>query len=62
LRRVAGVLPVQPFVDALTVTFDPRTTGLGFAVSDLLIVAGWGLAGLLLAVRTFVWTPRQQAG
>jgi ABC-2 type transport system permease protein len=62
LRRVAGVLPVQPFVDALTVTFDPRTTGLGFEVSDLLIVAAWGVAGLLLAVRTFVWTPRQQAG
>ena len=37
-RRVAGVLPVQPFVDALTVTFDPRTVGSGFAIGDLLII------------------------
>src|ERR687893_142573 len=48
LRRVAGVLPVQPFVDALTVTFDPRTVGSGFAVGDLLIIAAWGVAGLVL--------------
>jgi ABC-2 type transport system permease protein len=62
LRRVADVLPVKPFVDALTAVFDPRTTGWGLQVSDLLVVAAWGIAGLVLAVRFFVWTPRQQAG
>jgi ABC-2 type transport system permease protein len=62
LRRVADVLPVKPFVDALTAAFDPRTTGLGFAVGDLLVLAVWGVAGLLLALRFFVWTPRQEAG
>jgi len=62
LRRVADVLPVKPFVDALTAAFDPRATGLGFHAADMLVLAAWGVAGLLLAVRFFVWTPRQQAG
>jgi ABC-2 type transport system permease protein len=62
LLSVASLLPVKPFVDALTAAFDPRTTGLGFQGVDLLVLAGWGVAGLALAVRFFVWTPRQQAG
>lgn len=62
LRQVADVFPVKPFVDALTTTFDPRTTGLGIAGADLLVLAAWGVAGLLLAMRFFVWTPRHQAG
>jgi ABC-2 type transport system permease protein len=62
LRQVADVLPVKPFVDALTVAFDPRTSGVGIAGGDLAILAAWGVVGLLLAVRFFVWTPRHQAG
>ena len=62
LATVAGVLPVKPFVDALFVAFDPRTTGAGLAGGDLAVLAAWGVAGLLCAVKFFVWTPRQQAG
>jgi ABC-2 type transport system permease protein len=62
LQSVAKLLPVQPFVDALQIAFDPNTAGSGFAGGDLLKLAIWGVAGLLLAVRFFVWTPRQQAG
>jgi len=62
LRQVASLLPVEPLVDALTVAFDPRTSGAGFKPGDLAVIAGWGLAGLLLAVRSFIWTPRHQAG
>lgn len=58
LRSIADVLPVKPFVDALTVAFDPRTTGVGLAGGDLLVLAAWGAAGLALAVRSFGWTPR----
>lgn len=62
LRHVADVLPVKPLVDALTAAFDPRTNGLGLHGGDLLVLAAWGVVGLLCAVRFFVWTPRQQAG
>ena len=62
LRRVAGLLPVQPFVDALQIAFDPHTSGAGVAGGDLLRLAIWGLAGLILAVRLFGWTPRHQTG
>lgn len=62
LQRVAELLPVQPFVDALQIAFDPNTVGAGFAGGDLLKLAIWGIAGLLLAVRFFAWTPRRQAG
>lgn len=62
LQTVAKLLPVQPFVDALQIAFDPHTTGSGFAGGDLLRLAIWGFAGLILAVRLFGWTPRHQAG
>jgi ABC-2 type transport system permease protein len=62
LLHVADVLPVKPFVDALFVAFNPQTTGAGFAGQELAIIAAWGVVGLLLAVRFFSWTPRQQAG
>jgi ABC-2 type transport system permease protein len=62
LRQIADVLPVKAFVDALTVAFDPATTGAGFAAGDLAILAAWGVAGLLVAIKTFGWTPRRQAG
>jgi hypothetical protein len=42
---------------ALLVAYNPHTTGLGFAGKDLLIVAAWGAAGLLIALRKFRWLP-----
>ncbi|MDX6676627.1 MAG: type transport system permease protein [Solirubrobacteraceae bacterium] len=62
LRTLADVLPVKPFVDALTVAFDPRTTGAGFSAGDLAVLAAWGVAGMLFSMRFFAWSPRNQAG
>jgi len=62
LRTLADVLPVKPFVDALTVAFDPRTTGIGLSGGDLALLAAWGVAGMLFSMRFFAWTPRHQAG
>ena len=62
LVAFADLLPVKPFVDALIVAFDPRTTGAGIAAGDLAVVAAWGAAGLIFATRFFAWTPRHQAG
>jgi len=53
----ADLFPVRHFFDAF---FDAYVPAGGSAVSwdNLAIVALWGVAGLLLAIRYFRWTPR----
>jgi len=57
LADVGNVFPVRHLANALLVAYNPHTTGLGFAGQDLLIVAAWGVAGLLIALRKFSWLP-----
>jgi ABC-2 type transport system permease protein len=56
--QVADVFPVRPFFEAFFHAFDPATTGAGFEFGHLAVVAGWGLAGLVVAALFFRWTPR----
>jgi ABC-2 type transport system permease protein len=58
LLNVAGVFPVRPFQEALLAAYNPFSAGSGFAGRDLLIIAAWGMAGLLIATRRFRWTPQ----
>jgi len=53
----ADLFPVRHFFDAF---FDAYVPAGGSAVSwdNLAIVALWGIAGLLLAIKFFRWTPR----
>jgi ABC-2 type transport system permease protein len=57
LADVGEIFPVRHLANALLVAYNPHTTGLGFAGDDLLIVAAWGVAGLLIALRNFSWVP-----
>jgi ABC-2 type transport system permease protein len=57
LADVGNVFPVRHLENALLVAYNPHTTGLGFAGQDLLIVAAWGVAGLVLALLRFRWQP-----
>ena len=57
LSDAGEIFPVRHLADALLVAYDPHTTGLGFAGLDLLIVAAWGAAGLLIALLKFSWLP-----
>jgi len=57
LANVGEIFPVRHLANALLVAYNPHTTGLGFAGLDLLIVAAWGVAGFLIAVRKFSWLP-----
>jgi ABC-2 type transport system permease protein len=57
LANVGEIFPVRHLANALLLAYNPHTTGLGFAGPDLLIVAAWGAAGLLVALRTFSWQP-----
>jgi len=53
----ADLFPVRHFFDAF---FDAYVPAGGAAVSwdNLAVVALWGVAGLLLAIKFFRWTPR----
>jgi ABC-2 type transport system permease protein len=57
LRDIATVFPIHHLSQAL-LTPITHTHGTGIAGTDLLIVAAWGLAALLIATRTFRWSPR----
>jgi ABC-2 type transport system permease protein len=57
LVNIAGVFPVRHLAAALLTAYNPHTTGSGFAGTDLLIVAAWGLGGLAVALRGFSWLP-----
>jgi ABC-2 type transport system permease protein len=58
LRDIASVFPVSRLNNALFKAFDPATTGAGIAGGDLLILAIWGVGGLLIALWRFSWSPR----
>ncbi len=56
----ADLFPIRHFFEAFFEAYVPAGGGGGASVSwdNLAIVAIWGVAGLLLAVRFFRWAPR----
>ena len=53
----ADAFPVRHFFEAFFEAYVPAA-GAGVAWGHLAAVVAWGVAGLLLAVRYFRWTPR----
>jgi ABC-2 type transport system permease protein len=51
---IAKIFPVKHFAAGMQAGF----IGTAFSWTDVLVVAVWGLAGLLLAIRYFSWEPR----
>ena len=54
----ADLFPIRHFFEAFFDVYDPGSVGSSVQWGDLAIVAIWGVAGLLLAIRFFRWTPR----
>ena len=52
---VARIFPVRPFSLGMQAGF----LSTAFNWSDVLVVAAWGAAGMLLAIRFFTWEPRR---
>jgi ABC-type multidrug transport system ATPase subunit/ABC-type multidrug transport system permease subunit len=50
---IARIFPIKHFVDGMQAGFLDTQ----FSWTDVLIVAGWGVAGLVLATRFFSWEP-----
>jgi ABC-2 type transport system permease protein len=64
IKTIAEIFPVKHFADAMRAGFLGNIEVAGqriftFDWVDVLIVAAWGLAGLILAVRFFSWEPRR---
>lgn len=55
----ADLFPIRHFFEAFFTAWDPATTGAGFELGHLAVVAVWGLAGLAVALAAFRWEPRR---
>jgi ABC-2 type transport system permease protein len=58
LADIGKVFPVEPLATALLAAYNPHTTGSGLRWGDLAVLAAWGAAGLIIAIRRFSWLPR----
>jgi ABC-type polysaccharide/polyol phosphate export permease len=58
LRAIADVLPLTYLLELMRNVF-LEEDALSQSAGAIAVVACWGLAGLLLAVRMFRWEPRE---
>jgi ABC-2 type transport system permease protein len=58
LQDLARAFPVEPLTHGLHAAFGADPGGAGISGADLGILAAWGLASLLVAVRRFTWLPK----
>jgi ABC-2 type transport system permease protein len=56
LVTISNLFPVRHFADALQAVYHPDVAG-PLDLVDLVWLAGWGLAALLVARMTFSWEP-----
>jgi ABC-2 type transport system permease protein len=61
LTTFAKIFPIYHVAAALQDDFNPATAGAGFRWADLAVVALWGAAGAVLAIRYFRW-ENQRSG
>lgn len=54
----ASIFPIRPFFQSFLTAYDPLTGGAGFDWGHLGVVAAWGVAGILVTMRYFRWSPR----
>jgi ABC-2 type transport system permease protein len=62
MRLVGDVFPVKHLFELLLAAFNPATKGAGIELDHLGVLLLWGVVGLVLAVRTFSWSPRVESG
>jgi ABC-2 type transport system permease protein len=54
----ADLFPIRHFFEAFFNAYVPIGAGSAVSWGNLALVAAWGIAGLLIAIRFFRWTPR----
>jgi ABC-2 type transport system permease protein len=61
LATLAGWLPAQPMIDAVTRALQHPTGPPVLPGHDLLVLAGWAVAGLVASLLLFRWEPTRPA-
>lgn len=56
---VGNLFPVSHLNQALQESFDPTATGPAWPWNHWLVIAGWGLFGLVVTLKRFRWTPNR---
>lgn len=59
LQSIGDLFPIAHLFEALVTAF-VREDGPGIAGGHLLVVLAWGLAGLVVALLSFRWSPRSR--
>ena len=59
LARISAYFPVRHLIVAVFDAFTPQRGASPWAWHDLLVMAVWGAAGAVLAVRRFRWEPHR---
>lgn len=59
LTTLGDIFPVKHFANALQHCYNPYVSGAGFQWEDLAVIAAWGLAGAVIALRFFTWEPQR---
>ena len=62
LEVIGNIFPLKPFVNAFQNTLNPFVEAPAFSWAKLAVVAAWGVAGALVATRTFRWEPSTRGG
>jgi ABC-2 type transport system permease protein len=58
LEEIGRVFPLAHLADGLQTTLAPAASGSGLSGENLGVLALWGVAGLVVAVRRFSWEPQ----
>lgn len=62
LVEIGRVFPLAHIADGLQTTLASTTTGWGLSAENVAIIAGWGVVGLIVALRWFTWEPKTASG
>jgi ABC-2 type transport system permease protein len=57
LIDIGKVFPVHALAASILEAYNPHTSGSGLSWSDLGVLAIWGIAGFVVAMRRFSWLP-----
>ncbi len=58
LVTIAEIFPLKHLLEIFLRAFEPGASGVPLALGHLAVVAAWGAFGVVLAARSFRWTPR----